>query len=29
MTDAEMWSVVAYVRTLPNAAWAPPAPEAP
>lgn len=29
LSDAEMWSVVAYVRTLPNAAWTPPAPEAP
>jgi len=29
LTDAERWAVVAYMRTLPNAAYTPPAPEVP
>lgn len=29
LTDAERWSVVAYIRTLPNGAYTPPAPEVP
>lgn len=29
LTDAERWAVVAYMRTLPNAAYTPPTPEVP